>query len=153
MPILQSEFNAAPPIGIVGRRQNMEEWNGFTGHPIAATIGAAYPVEDAGVGEQIDIFTDGNFRGITEADTFGLPDEFYPIGYNVPVLESGVIFGLAVAACTKRTPVYWVAATGGYQSSDTGGVLIPGAEFDATAVAGDPVAIRLRRAVPVPAAA
>lgn len=149
MPLIQTDYNITPAKGIVGRRQNMEEWNGFTGHPTASgVVGAAYPVQDAGVGEQITIFTSGNFRGITEADTFGLTGEFYERGYNVPVLESGVIFGLAAAACTKRTAVYWNATLKGYQSASSGGTLIPGAEFDATEAAGDPVAIRLRRQVP-----
>lgn len=148
--MIQSNFNAAPPIGKIGTRQNMEEWNGFTCHPAAGgVISFAVPVQDAGVGEQINLFTAGNFRGITELDESLVDaDGFYGRGDNVPVIEMGVIFGKAVAACTKRTPVYWVAATGGYQSASSGGVRIPGAEFDATAVAGDPVAIRLRRAVP-----
>lgn len=149
MPMIQTDWDITPAKGIVGRRQNMEEWNGFTGHPTASGIvGAAYPVQDAGEGEGITIYTAGDFRGITEADTFLLNGEFYDRGVNVPVLESGVIFGYAAAACTKRTPAYWNATLKGYQTASSGGVLIPGAEFDATEAAGNPVAIRIRRQVP-----
>lgn len=155
MALLQTEYNSRPAKGNIGGRANMEEWNTITCHPEAdGAIGFAYPVQDGTVGDQIVEFSAGYFRGITEYDASVEADcdgnRFYPKGYNTPVCEIGVIFGLAVAACTKRTPVYWNPALKGYQSASGGGAIkIPNAVFDETEGAGNPVAIRLRR---VPAA-
>lgn len=149
--MLQSTFNDKPAKGVVGRRANMEEWNGFTAHPLASgVVGVAYPVQNGGTAEQqITVFTSGgNFVGITELDTFDTPGEFYEKGQNVPVCEMGVINGLAIGVCTNRTPVYWSAASKGYTSTAASNLRIPGAEFDDSAVAGEPVRIRLRRQVP-----
>lgn len=150
MPPLQTTFTSEFPAGAIGRRQNMEEWNGLTGlaeDTEANPIGFAQPVMQGTAGEQVKKLAGaGVFRGITEADTT-LGATTYPEGYNVPVMESGVIWAEAGGACTIRGLVQWDAATGQY--SDAGGTAIPGAEFDsAAAAAGDLVKIRLRRQVP-----
>jgi hypothetical protein len=131
----------------------MEEWNGLTGlaeDTAANPIGFAQPVMRGTAGEQVKKYNGtGVFRGLTEADvTIGA--DTYPEGYNVPVMESGVIWALAGGACTAGTPVYWIAASGKYTSTATSNTLIPNAEFDSAAAAdGDLVLIRLRR---IPAA-
>lgn len=152
MPPLQTVYNDRPENYALGRRVNMEEWNTFTGIAEVATIGLAVPVQDGSTDEQVDEFTDGVFRGITEYSPSADEDGVFPIGANVPVCENGVIGGLAYQACTKRTPVYWNAANGGYTSTVGTNTLIPNAEFDATVAAGGIVPIRLRRIPPAPAA-
>lgn len=153
MPPLQTTFPLEQPAYALGRRVNMEEWNTITGIAQVATLGFGEPVQDGTTGEQVTAFTSGDFRGITEADmsvnvafTAGVPDAArFPVGANVPVCENGVIAGLAQGTCTKRTAVYWVAASRGYTSTVGSNTLIPNAEFDATVSAGQLVPIRLRR--------
>lgn len=153
MPPLQLTYPETMAPYALGRRVNMEEWNTLTGLAQVDTIGFAEPVQDGTTGEQVAPFTSGKFRGITEAD-YGInvatptTAARFPIGANVPVCESGVIAGLAVGTCTKRTPVYWVAASRGYTSTASTNTLIPNAEFDATVSSGGLVPIRLRRIPP-----
>lgn len=145
--MIQSNFNIAPPVGKLGTRANMEEWNGVTLLPVAdGIIAPGYPVQDAGVGNQCAAYVSGgSFRGIAEAVDW-LQDEnsFYSQGDNVPVDESAVIWVKAIGACGRGTPVYWSAASRGYTSTASSNLAIPGAKFDTTAVAGDLVAVRLR---------
>ncbi|MFC6487358.1 structural cement protein Gp24 [Nitratireductor sp. GCM10026969] len=152
MPPLQTTIPNEMAAGMVGRRQNMEEWNGLTGlaeDVTANPIGFAQPVMRGTAGEQVKKYDGaGVFRGITEADVT-LGADTYPEGYNTPVMESGVIWALAGGACTAGGPVYWAASTGRYSDTNTD-TLIPNAEFDSAAAAdGDLVKIRLRR---IPAA-
>ncbi|MER8827225.1 DUF2190 family protein [Mesorhizobium sp. M0938] len=153
MPPLQTTIPTSMAPGVVGRRQNMEEWNGLTGlaeDTVANPIGFAQPVMRGTAGEQVKKYAAaGKFRGLTEADvTIGA--SVYPEGYNVPVMESGVIWALAGGVCTIGGPVYWTAASGKYTSTVGTNLLIPNAEFDSAAAAdGDLVLIRLRR---IPAA-
>lgn len=154
MPPLQTTMPTSMAAGAVGRRQNMEEWNGLTGlaeDVTANPIGFAQPVMRGTAGEQVKKYDGaGIFRGITEADVT-LGADTYPEGYNTPVMESGVIWALAGGACTAGGPVQWDPATDKY--SDAGGTAIPNSEFDSAAAAdGDLVLIRLRRIPAAPAA-
>lgn len=156
MPIIQPEIYVKPAAGIVGRRANMEEWNTVTRLAQVGTLGFGVPVQRGTAPDQITTFTTGNFLGITEADmtvvsgAVGSPAVF-PVGYNTPVCNMGVIWGNAAAACTAGTPVYWNATEGGYQSASASGTLVPNAEFDSTAAADGIVKIRLRRVPAAPA--
>lgn len=155
MPPLQTAYKQFQDAYALGRRVNMEEWNGLTGlaedtddHP----IGFAQPVMDGTAGEQVKLYNGtGVFRGIAEADVT-LGQDTYPEGANVPVTESGVIAVMAGGTCTKRTPVYWIVASGTYTSTAGSNKLIPNAEFDATVSSGSLVPVRLRRIPPAPAA-
>lgn len=156
MPPLQTTIPTEMAAGVVGRRQNMEEWNTLTGiaeDVTANPIGFAQPVMRGTGGEQVKKYDgSGVFRGLTEADVT-LGADTYPEGYNVPVMEMGVIWALAGGACTAGSPVYWIAASGKYTSTVGTNTLIPNAEFDSAAAAdGDLVKIRLRRIPAAPAA-
>lgn len=145
--MIQSDFNIKPPVGKLGTRANMEEWNGVTMLPVAdGIIAPGYPVQDAGVGDQCAAFVSGgNFRGIAECVDW-LVDEnaFYSQGDNVPVDESAVIWVRAIGDCTRGTAAYWSASAAGYTSTSASNLAIPGGKFDTTAVAGDLVALRVR---------
>lgn len=144
--MIQSAYNAAPPVGKIGTRVNMEEWNGFTCIAEDNSIAPGFPVADGTTGEQAKLFVSGgNFRGIAEADDRLLDTNGkYPKGANVPVDEAAVIWVKAAGTCTKRTAVYWDAANAGYTSTSTSMLAIPGAKFDTTAASGQLVAVRLR---------
>jgi len=148
MPPIQTTFADRPASYAKGRRVNMEEWNGFTCQAQVAGIGIGEPVQDGTTGEQVNPFTSGKFRGITEWTPDTTEAGVFPINANMPVTESGVIGGSAYQACTKRTLVYWNAANKGYTSTVGTNTLIPNAEFDATVSAGGIVPIRLRRIPP-----
>ena len=153
MPPLQTVFNQYQAPYSLGRRVNMEEWNTLTGLAQVNTIGFGEPVQDGTAGEQVAPFTSGKFRGITEADlsvnvATGDTAARFPTGSNVPVCESGVIAVLAGGTCTKRTPVYYIAASRSYTSTAGSNTLIPNAEFDATVASGQLVPVRLRRIPP-----
>lgn len=152
MPARQTSFPARMPEGTVGRRVNMEEWNAITCHPQAADIKEAMPVMTGTNGDESIIPYDGTgrFRGITEVDQVCAYDAngFYPIGYNVPVMTSGVIWARAAAAVESGDPVFFVTASGLYHNAAAAGrVAIPGAEFDSSAAANGLVKIRLRDAI------
>lgn len=154
MPMIQTEWAAKPQPGVVGRRANMEEWNTITRIAEVAGIGFGHPVQRGTEDDQVAPFGEGNFLGIAEADQTAVDGPVgsplvYAEGANVPVCEKGVLWCLASGACTAGSPVYWTGT--GY--ADAGDSLIPGAEFDSTAVADAPVKIRLRRnpASPAPA--
>lgn len=145
--MIQSQFDIRPPVGKVGTRANMEEWNGVTMLPVASgIIGPGEPVQDAGIGDQCALFVSGgNFRGIAEAvDWLVGEDARYSQGDNMPVAESAVIWVKAIGACTRGTAAYWSAASRGYTSTASSNLAIPGGKFDTTAVAGDLVALRVR---------
>ncbi|MHC5307517.1 structural cement protein Gp24 [Bartonella sp. LJL80] len=142
----QTNYKTTMDAGLVGRRVNMEEWNTVT--CLAENTGTypinyGQPVQRGTAGEQVRKLANGIFRGITELDqTTG--DESYSEGYNVPVMESGVIWVAAGGVCTIGGEVKWNPATEQY--SDAGTVTIPNAEFDSSATAaGDIVKVRLHR--------
>jgi hypothetical protein len=152
MPPYQTTFLARQPIGVKGRRVNMEEWNAITCLPDTTNVKIAMPVAmGTGGAESIVPYTGtGRFRGITEIDQtiqYGT-DDTYPEGYNVPVMTSGVIWATAAAAVTAGQPVFYVTATDNYHNTAAAGrVAVPGAEFDSSAASGELVKIRLRDAI------
>lgn len=153
MPPIQTTYPERMAPYALGRRVNMEEWNTLTGIAQVNTIGFGEPVQDGTTGEQVAPFTSGKFRGITEADfTVNVANQTdparFPTGANVPVCENGVIAVLAGGTCTKRTPVYYIAASRSYTSTAGSNTLIPNAEFDATVASGQLVPVRLRRIPP-----
>lgn len=157
MPMIQTTWAAKPAPGQVGRRANMEEWNTLTRIAEVEGIGFAEPVQRGTGADQVVPFTTGKFLGLTECDyTIGTdaPGDpiTFPVGWNTPVNEFGVLWANANGTCTQGGYVYWDAADKGY-SDDDGGTLIPNAEFDSSAAAGDIVKIRLRRIPAAPPAA
>lgn len=124
----------------------------------AATIGGIGPftITDAGadpaIGDQFTITVtytaNAAFLGLTEWTPDADADGLFAIGSNVPVCESGVIAVMAGGTCTRRTPVYWIAATKTYTSTAGTNLRIPNAEFDATIGSGSLVPVRLRRIPP-----
>jgi hypothetical protein len=124
----------------------------------AATIGGIGPftITDAGtdpaIGDQFTITVtytaNDDFLGITEWTPDADADGLFAIGSNVPVCESGVIAVMAGGTCTRRTPVYWIAATKTYTSTPGTNYRIRNAEFDASASSGSLVPVRLRRIPP-----
>lgn len=157
MPMIQTTWAAKPAPGQVGRRANMEEWNTLTRIAEVANIGFGEPVQRGTGADQIVPFTTGNFLGLTECDytavggPVGSPAVF-PVGWNTPVNEFGVMWVNATGTCTAGGLVYWDATAKGYSNTDTG-TLIPNSEFDSSATAGGIVKIRLRRIPAAPPAA
>ena len=157
MPMIQTTWAAKPAPGQVGRRANMEEWNTLTRIAEVAGIGFAEPVQRGTGADQVVPFTTGKFLGLTECDyTIGTDSPgdpiTFPVGWNTPVNEFGVLWAKAVGACTQGGFVYWNPTTKGY-SNTTSGTLIPNAEFDSSAINGGIVKIRLRRIPAAPPAA
>ncbi len=137
-----------------GNRVNMEEWNAVSrvlesavqlafGVPVARGTKEKGCIAPVGAGECI---------GISQA-CVTLPHEgdYYKQYDTVSVIESGVVAVVAGSACTAGAPAFYNAAANGGAGGwgNTGGVLIPGAQFTADAVALDTVAVRYRRPVPV----
>lgn len=138
----------------VGRRVNMEEWNGITrtkegagtlafGVPAVAGTGAHTAVPLTAAGQ--------NVLGITEA-SFVLPHtgDAYEQYDNVGICESGVIGVLLSGAVTKGQPARfnvtdqaWTAA-----AASATNLTIPGAQFEEDGAAGSVGAVRYRRPVP-----
>lgn len=152
MPAYQTTFAARQPVGVKGRRVNMEEWNTITCLPDTTNIKIAMPVAMGTGGDESIVPYDGTgrFRGITEIDQtiqYGTGDT-YPEGYNVPVMTSGVIWAVAATTVTAGQPVFYVTASDTYHNTaDSGRVAVPGAEFDSSATSGELVKIRLRDAI------
>lgn len=145
------------PAAQVGRRKNMEEWNGITRTLEGATpLAFAQPVmRGAGVHGCVVYDGAGKFLGISEADptkVHATPDRFEQYD-SVPIMDMGVIWGMSGGACTPGGLVYWIAASGKYTDTAAGNILIPNAEFEDGAAAADThVSIRLRRVPAAPAA-
>jgi len=147
MPAIQSTISQFIGIGAVGRRANMEEWNTVTltaQTTAPATIGFAQPVKLGSLDKTAVIYNgSGVFKGLTEAS---IDRSAYSDTDDMPVCESGVMFGLAGGACTAGGAVGWSSSTGKYANAASGNITIPNAEFDSSATAdGQVVRIRLRR--------
>jgi len=146
---LQSAYTQFQPAGFPGMVANMEEWNGIT-RTATATIAYGAPGQRSGDAQVAPLASGGEFIGIaiahhvitaTNADSYGQYD-------NVPLLDEGVIFGLADAAITVGAALNFNTASGRYTTAATSGTVIavPGAEADtAAAAAGALIKIRLRR--------
>jgi len=139
----------------VGRRVNMEEWNGITRTKEgAATLGFGVPVMPGTAAHtviELDATTGRNVLGITEANLV-LPrtGDAYAQYDNVGICESGVIGVLLGANVTVGAQARWNTVaknwTGAAQSATV--VTIPGAQFEAAGTSGNVGAIRYRRPVP-----
>lgn len=151
---LQTTYSEFPVAGQVGRRVNMEEWNTITRTLTTGNVGFAQPVQRSGDHGCV-IFSTGSFLGLTEADptkAHTTPDRFEPTD-SVPIMKEGVMWAVALSACTLGGLVYWNAASGKYTSTSASNVLIPNAEFETAATALDQlVQIRLKTVPAAPAA-
>lgn len=152
---LQTTYAENMPIGSLGRRVNMEEWNTITRTLEGATpllFGA--PVQrgaTAGDAHGCAIFTTGDFIGISEANVVLQHDvaDRYEQYDSVAICESGVIWvNAGTGGATAGTPAYYIAASNTWTSTVGSNLAVPGAEFDSTAAAGGLVKLRVRRAVP-----
>lgn len=149
---LQTTYSEQMPIGQVGRRANMEEWNTITRSLEGATpLKFGVPVQEGVADHTCVIFSTGDFIGVSEASVtlvHNTVDQFEQYD-SVPVCETGVIWVTAgVGGATKRSQAYFIAATGLWTSTAAGAVLVPGAEFDTAGAAGSLVKLRVRRQVP-----
>lgn len=152
---LQTTYTENMPIGSIGRRVNMEEWNTITRTLQGATpLKFAVPVQDGATEHTCVIFTTGNFIGVSESNVVlqhDTPDQYEQYD-SVAVCESGVMWvPVGVGGATRRTQAYYIAATGLWTSTSAGNVEIPGCEFDSGAVAGGLAKLRIRRQVPAAA--
>jgi len=137
----------------VGRRANMEEWNGVT-YVAGAAVGFGVPVMPGSSRElavELDATTGRNVLGITEASlVLPHPGDAYEAGDNMGVCEEGVIGVLLGGNVTKGQQARWNTAdktwTAAAQSATV--VTIPGAEFDEAGSSGAVGVIRYRRPVP-----
>lgn len=149
---LQTTYTEFMPIGQVGRRVNMEEWNAITRTlESASAVKFAVPVQRGTGDHGCVIFTTGDFLGVTEANPtlFNNTADQYEQYNNVAIMESGVMWvPVGVGGSAQGVPAYYIAATGLWTQTASGNVAIPGAEFDSTAIAGGLAKLRLRRAVP-----
>lgn len=149
---LQTTYTENMPVGSVGRRVNMEEWNTITRTLEGATpLKFAVPVQDGATEHTCVIFSTGDFIGVSESNVVlghDTPDQYEQYD-SVAVCESGVMWVQAgVGGATRRSQAYFIAATGLWTSTAAGNVAVPGAEFDSGGVAGDLVKLRIRRQVP-----
>lgn len=139
----------------VGRRVNMEEWNGITRTKEGAgTLGFGVPVT-VGTGAhtciELPATTGQNVLGITEASQV-LPHtgDAYAQYDNVDICESGVIGVLLGDDVVRGAQARWdtvaKAWTDAAQSATV--VTIPGAQFEEAGLSGEVGAIRYRRPVP-----
>ena len=153
MPPIQTVFNERTPVGLKGRRVDMGEWNTITMLPEDDSVGVAVPVMQGTSDDQIVEYDgDGFFRGITELDQVAVydADDNYAQGYNVPVMEFGVIWVVAGAAVVVGTAANFDAATKNWSTAGT--VEVPGAFFISSGASGDLVKVRIGKvSIPGPA--
>ena len=151
------------PRGVIGTWANMEEDNARTGFA-GAEFAAAVPVMQ-GEGEMVFVpLTDGNrFNGIAlrTVDMYGTPLEDGTATFAVSdlfgIADMGTVFVLAGEDVTEGAVPFYDPETREYHGVTGAGRLpLPTCEFDETAAAGEPVALRIRvlpGADPVTAAA
>lgn len=150
MPPLQTVFNQRQGVGLKGRRVDMGEWNTITLLPQTATVGVAVPVMQSTTDDTcVELSGTGFFRGITELDQVAVygPGDVYPEGYNVPVMEFGVMWVVADAAVTRGTKANFNATTKNWSTAAT--VVVPGAYFTTSGAAGSLVKVRLNKVTAV----
>jgi len=140
----QAEFRESARRGLVGMRVNMEEWNTITRtNTGAARIGFGVPVQRSGEHGCVELSA-GEFIGISEKAVTTIGGDSYAQYDSVPVMNSGVIWGMAGGACTVGGKVYFNTTTKTYSNTNTD-VEIVGAEFEHNATSGNEVGIRLVR--------
>lgn len=151
------------PRGVIGTWANMEEDNARTGFA-ESEFASAVPLMK-GAGEMgVDVLADGNrFIGIAlrTVDMYGTPtadgEATYAVADLLGVADMGTVFVLAGDAVVEGAVPFYDPATRQYHGeTGTGRLPLPTCEFDETAAAGEPVALRIRvlpGADPVTAAA
>lgn len=141
----------------VGRRVNMEEWNGVTGVFEAAndTAQLAFGVPvipGTNEGQVVRLSAAGqNVLGITEASqVLYHPGDYFLRYDNVGVCESGVIGVLLGANVTKGAQARFNTANGTWTGAAASSTVltIPGAQFDEAGTSGAVGVVRYRRPVP-----
>lgn len=152
---LQTSFSEFMPVGSVGRRANMEEWNTITRTlSSVAPVGFAVPVMRGTTPHSCIAYTGtGSFLGLTEANSVlghVTPDRYEQYD-SVAICKMGVMWVKAGGATTAGGPVYYTAATGLYSNTAAGNILIPNAEFENTGVNGDLVGVRILHVPAIPA--
>lgn len=152
-----------PPRGVIGTWANMEEDNARTGFA-GAEFAAAVPVMQ-GEGEMVFVPLEdgGRFNGIAlrTVDMYGTPLEDGTVTFSESdmfgIADMGTVFVLAGDEVTEGAVPFYDPATRQYHGeTGTGRLPLPTCEFDETAAAGEPVALRIRvlpGAEPVTAAA
>jgi hypothetical protein len=151
MPVLQSNFAAAIPVGFPGQIANGELQNRITRTcEDAAGIGFGTAVFDGAGDHGCTATPSANLLGIAVVDhgqvrrTGNLQDK-YPQYDNVPIFQRGTIWVLNGAApVTKRQPVY-VTPAGAFTAVTAGNTALPGWTFDHAAAAGALVKIAKNR--------
>lgn len=146
---LQTAYTQFQPAGYAGLVVNMENRNAMT-RTATATIAFGAPGQRNGDKSVSPLASGGEFLGIaianhvvtaTNADSYGQYD-------NVPLMDEGVIWGIADAAITVGAALNFNTSTGRYTTASTSGTVIavPGAEADSAASgAGAFFKVRLRR--------
>lgn len=146
---LQTNYTQFQPAGYPGMHANMEEWNAIT-RIASANIAFGAPVQRLGDNGCAPL-TNGEFIGVAKAMHLVTGNgDTYVAGDNVPVVDAGVLFGLADAAIVAGTALRWNTATSRYTTAAASGTVIdmPGVEAD-TAASGAGILFKLRlRRVP-----
>ena len=146
MPPLQTVFNERTPVGLKGRRVDMGEWNTITMLPEDDGVGVAVPVMQGTSDDQIVEYDgDGFFRGITELDQVAVydADDNYAQGYNVPVMEFGVIWVVLGGTVAVGDPAGFDATDKTWSAA--GDFEVPGAFFISSGGEGDLAKVRLNK--------
>lgn len=150
MPILQSNFGAAIPVGLPGMIANGELQNRIT-RTCEDAAGIAFGrAVFRGAGDHGCTATpNANALGISVVDhgqvrLTGQAADTYAQYDNVPIMQRGTIWVLAGAAVADGDPVY-VTAAGAFTNVVTGNTALAGWQFDKTAASGAMVTISKNR--------
>lgn len=145
---LQNTYGLNQAAGYPGLVANMETKNPIT-RTASAAIAFGAPVQRNGAKLCAPLVSGGEFIGIATAQHLVTANGDGYVQYdNVPLLDEGVIWGLADAAIAIGAALNWNTATGRYTTAAASGtvIVVPGAEADeAPGAAGVLFKIRLRR--------
>ena len=146
---IQSTYLQGPAVAFPGMVINGEDSNRIS-RTVEDVAGIAFGLAVfQGVGDRgVTATPSANFMGVTIADAgiVALPGnavDTYAQYATASILNEGPIAVLASVAVTPRQPVF-VTPAGAFTNVLTGNTALPGT-FDATAAAGSPVRIRIRR--------
>lgn len=145
---LQTSYGLTQAAGYPGLVANQETKNPIT-RTASASIAFGAPVQRNGSKGCSPLVSGGEFIGIAIAQHLITGNGDTWVQYdNVPLIDEGVVWGLADAAIAVGAAVNWNTATGRYTTAATSGTVIavPGSEADEAATgAGVLIKIRLRR--------
>lgn len=148
MPAVQSSYTGTLPIGVLGQNANMESWNGLS-RLAEGSIGFAAPVARGARYDSCKPYaavTD-DFLGVTFRDptllNVGADLDHYVDGDTVAIAETGVVIGRAGGTVTVGAAARWDTAALDWVA--TGGIAVPGVEFDTAGDDGDLVRLRVKR--------